>query len=165
VKKGAKLMSEQNTGQRGLWFEEFEIDQKVVTIGRTITETDVVAFAGLSGDYNQIHTDSEFCKSTNFGQRVAHGLLGLSIASGLIAQSGTLDGTVIAFREIDEWKFSYPIFIGDTIHVELIIKETKPFPRLGGGTVRILVKVINQREEVVMKGIWVALMASKPSEE
>jgi acyl dehydratase len=149
---------------RGLWFEEFEIDQSVISPGRTITEADVVSFAGLSGDYNQIHTDAEFTKTSPYGQRVAHGLLGLSIASGLVTQTGVLEGTIIAFREIDKWKFSKPVFIGDTIHVELIVKDKKAMPRLGGGTVIIQVNVVNQHGEVVMKGFWSALMLSKPDE-
>jgi 3-hydroxybutyryl-CoA dehydratase len=150
---------------RGMWFEEFELGLEVVSAGRTITETDVVLFAGLSGDYNQIHTDAEFCEATNFGQRVAHGLLGLSIASGLVAQTGALEGTVIAFREINEWKFTKAVFIGDTIHVKLTVVERKALPRIGGGSVKIQLDVINQNDEVVMKGYWTALMLSKPTNE
>jgi len=147
---------------RGLYFEEFEVGHKFVSSARTITENDIVWFAGLSGDYNQIHTDAEFSKTTPFGQRVAHGLLVTSIASGLIALSGLLEGTVLAFREINNWKFTKPTFIGDTIHVVTEILETKSLPRIGGGSVVILVDVLNQRNETVMKGKWTALMASKP---
>lgn len=156
-------MSTQQSGFRGLWFEDFEMGLSVVSAGRTITEADVVAFAGLSGDYNQIHTDVEFSKKTNFGRRIAHGLLGLSIASGLIAQTGALEGTVIAFREIDQWKFSKPVFIGDTIHVELSVVEKKAVERLGGGSVKIQVDVVNQDGDIVMKGYWTALILSKPT--
>lgn len=156
-------MSNNPSRSRGLWFEEFEIGLQVISAGRTITETDVVSFAGLSGDYNQIHTDAEFTKTTNFGQRVAHGLLGLSIASGLVAQTGALEGTVIAFRQIDEWKFSKAVFIGDTIHVALTVVERKALPRLGGGSVKIQLDVINQHDEVVMKGYWTALILSNPN--
>ncbi len=146
----------------GMWFEEFEVGQKIITPARTITESDIVSFAGLTGDYTQIHTDAEFSKGTAFGQRVAHGLLGLSIGLGLTTRTGVLEGTVIAFREISNWKFSAPIFIGDTIHSELNILETKAIPRLGGGSLSIEVAVKNQRDEITMKGIWVALVASKP---
>jgi 3-hydroxybutyryl-CoA dehydratase len=158
-------MGANSAAARGMWFEEFEPGLEVVSAGRTITETDVVMFAGLSGDYNQIHTDAEFCKGTNFGQRVAHGLLGLSIASGLVAQTGALEGTVIAFREIDEWKFSEAVYIGDTIHVKLTVVERKALPRIGGGSVKIQLDVINQHDKVVMKGFWTALMLSKPADE
>ena len=146
----------------GLYFEEFTVGQKIVTVGRTIAESDIFTFAGLSGDFNQIHTDAEFAKTTPFGQRVAHGLLGVAITSGLAMRTGVLEGTVIAFREINEWKFSKPVFIGDSIHAELTVSETKPLPRLGGGSVTIVFDVKNQKDETVMKGTWVVLVASKP---
>jgi acyl dehydratase len=147
---------------RGLWFEEFEVGQQIITAGRTISEGDIMAFSGLSGDYNQIHTNAEFASKTPFGQRVAHGLLTLSIASGLAMRTGILEGTVIAFREINNWKFISPIFIGDTIHAVLNIIETKAIPRLGGGSLIIEIIVKNQRDEVTMKGTWTALVANKP---
>jgi acyl dehydratase len=150
------------SSQRGMWFEEFEVGQQIITPGRTITENDIVSFAGLSGDYNQIHTNAEFAGETPFGQRIAHGLLGLSIASGLAMRTGILEGTVIAFREINNWKFSNPVFIGDTIYAELNIIEKKPIPRLGGGSLIIEIVVINQRDEITMKGTWTALVASEP---
>jgi 3-hydroxybutyryl-CoA dehydratase len=149
--------------QRGLWFEEFEAGQKVVTAGRTITESDIVSFAGMSGDYNQMHTDGEFAQKTPFGRRVAHGLLILSIASGLAMRTGVLEGTVIAFREINNWKFTSPVYIGDTIHAELNILETKAIPRVGGGSIMIEITVKNQKNETTMKGTWTALVASKPA--
>jgi acyl dehydratase len=150
------------SSQRGMWFEEFEIGQQIITPRRTITESDIVSFAGLSGDYNQIHTDAEFAGKTPFGQRVAHGLLGLSIASGLAMRTGVLEGTVIAFREINNWKFTNPILIGDTIHAELNIIETISIPRLRGGSLVIEIVVKNQREVVTMKGTWTVLVSNKP---
>lgn len=149
--------------RRGLYFEEFEVGQKIVTSARTVTESDVVTFAGLSGDYNQIHTDAEFSKNTPFGQRVAHGLLGLSIASGLAMRTGVLEGTVLAFREINEWKFVKPVFMGDTVHVEMHILETKALPRLTAGSILIEVELKNQHQEVVMKGKWTVLVLSNAS--
>ena len=149
--------------QQGLYFEDFQVGMEIKTACRTVTESDVVTFAGLSGDYNQIHTDAEFSRTTPFGQRVAHGLLGIAIASGLAMRTGVLEGTVLAFREINEWKFSRPVFIGDTIHVVMRVTETKPVPRLGGGSVAIAIEVKNQRDEIAMKGIWTVLVASKPS--
>jgi len=145
-----------------MWFEEFQVGQCVISPGRTITESDIVSFAGISGDYTQIHTDAEFSTKTPFGKRVAHGLLVLSVASGLATRTGLLEGTVIAFREITNWKFSLPVYIGDTIHVELNIIETRPVPRLKGGSVQIEIVVKNQRDEVTMKGTWNVLVASKP---
>jgi 3-hydroxybutyryl-CoA dehydratase len=147
---------------RGQYFEEFEVGQKIMTVGRTVADSDIFTFAGLSGDFNQIHTDAEFSKHTPFGQRVAHGLLGLSIASGLAMRTGILEGTVIAFREINSWKFIAPIFIGDTIHVEMDVVETKALPRIDGGSVVITLDVKKQSAETVMKGNWTVLVMSKP---
>ena len=104
---------------KGLFFEEFQVGQKGISTTRTVTEHDIMTFAGLSGDFNLIHVDAEFSKTTPFGQRIAHGLLGLSIASGLAVQTGVLGANVMAFREVGEWKFIKPIFIGDTVHVEM----------------------------------------------
>jgi len=145
----------------GLFFEDFQPGQKVTSVGRTITEHDIVTFAGLSGDFNQIHTDAEYARSTPFGQRIAHGLLGLAIASGLAVQTGILGANVIAFREVGEWKFVKPVFIGDTVHVEMEIMQTKAFPRLGGGLVTLSVHVNNQSNETSMKGLWTVLVKTR----
>jgi len=149
------------TRPRGRYFEEFEIGDVVETAARTVTETDIVLFAGLSGDYNQIHTDVEFTKGTRYGERVAHGLLGLSIASGLAAQLGLIEGTVEAFTGL-EWKFRGPILIGDTIRVRLEVKGKKEMSRLGGGFVTLDVAILNQRDETVQKGAWTALITGAP---
>jgi len=90
--------------------------------------------------------------------------LGMAIASGLAWQTGILDGTVIAFREVKEWKFVKPVFIGDTVHTELETIETKALPRIGGGSVTITLEVKNQSDEVCHRGTWVVLMMSKPKE-
>jgi 3-hydroxybutyryl-CoA dehydratase len=147
---------------RGKYFEEFEVGMTFDSPGRTITESDIVSFAGLSGDYTQIHTNAEYSKSTVVGERVAHGLLGIAIASGLASRTGVLEGTVLAFREIEYWKFVKPVFIGDTVHVSLKVEETKALQRLGGGLVNIELRLINQNDEVTMKGIWKVLFASVP---
>lgn len=147
----------------GLYFEEFNVGEKLTTEKRTVTEDDIMTFARVSGDDNRIHTDPEFSKTTIFGKQVAHGLLGLAIASGLAWQTGILDGTVIAFREVKEWKFIKPVFIGDTISVDLETIETKALPRMGGGSVTITLEVKNQNEEVCHRGVWTVLMMSRPS--
>jgi 3-hydroxybutyryl-CoA dehydratase len=146
---------------RGRYFEEFELGDIVVSASRTITEADIVTFAGLSGDFTQIHTDAEFARQGMFGQRVAHGLLGLSVASGQAAQLGLMEGTALAFRELT-WKFSLPIFIGDTIHIKATVAKLKALRRLGGGAVTLEMQVINQENKVVQRGEWVVLVASKP---
>ena len=157
-------MSANTSEIRGKWFEEFEVGMKVTSPGRTVTEADIVNFAGLSGDYNQIHVDAEFSKDQPFGQRVAHGLLVMSIISGLANQTGLIDRTVIAFREIDKWKFSKPVFIGDTVHVVLEVQETKAMAKLNGGVVVLKVSIFNQNDEVVQRGEWVVLIHNKPKE-
>lgn len=154
-------MSDASYKPRGRYFEDFEVGETIVTTGRTITESDIVAFAGLTGDYNQIHTDAQYAAGEMFGQRVAHGLLVLSIAMGLAVQTGFMERTVLAFRELD-WKFSLPAMIGDTIHVVLEVTAVKAMPRLGGGNVSLKASVINQEDKVVNRGNWFVLAKSRP---
>jgi acyl dehydratase len=146
----------------GLYFEEFSVGQSIKTIGRTISEDAIFSFAGLTGDFNQIHTDAAFASKTQFGQRIAHGLLGMSISVGLIMQTGLLEGTVLAFREIQDWRFVKPFFIGDTVHAILTISETKALPRIGGGSLIASVEARNQNDEVCQKGTLNLLVLSKP---
>ena len=146
---------------RGLYFEQYEIGMEITSQGRTITESDISAFAGLSGDYNQIHTDEVYASASAFGQRVAHGLLVTSIVSGLAVQTGFMEGTVIAFREISQWKFSNPVFIGDTITVVIKVINTKKMTRLNGGAVTFSLNVYNQNDTVVQRGEWVILLQSQ----
>lgn len=146
----------------GLYFEEFEVGQTTTTDGRTITEADVVNFAGVSGDFNPMHTNEAYAVSTPFGKRVAHGALVLSVATGLAYRMRFMEGTVLAFRSIDEWKFSAPVYLGDSIHCEVEVIETKPAKRMGGGIVTFAIKVINQAGNTVQKGNWSVIIASKP---
>jgi acyl dehydratase len=145
-----------------MYFAEFQVGQIFTSPGRTITERDIVNFAGLSGDFNLIHTDAEYCKTTQLKQRMAHGLLSLAIASGLAIRTGILEGTLLAFRKIVEWKFVEPVFIADTLHVDMEINQTKAFPHLSGGVVTITLRVINQNNRMVMKGVWTILVMSEP---
>lgn len=146
----------------GLYFEEFKVGEKIATGSRTVSEDDIMTFASLTGDNNRIHTDAEFSKAGPFGQRVAHGLLGLSLTLGLAWKTGILDGTVLAFREINEWKFIKPVFIGDALRADLNIIETKALPRIGGGSVVLEAELKNQKDEVCMKGKLTILVMSKP---
>lgn len=155
----------QFTGQRGLYFEELEVGAKIRSPARTITEADIVNFAGISGDFNSIHTDQVYAKGTMFGGRIAHGLLVLSIASGLSFRTGFLEGTVMAWRDISQWKFSKNVNIGDTVHVTIEVENKKPMPRLGGGSIQLKVKVNNQLDETVMQGTWSILVQSKPEDD
>jgi len=155
-------MTQPTSLRQGLYFEEFSVGQSIVSVARAVTESDIVSFAGLSGDYNIIHTDAVHASKTTFGQRIAHGLLCMAIASGLANRTGVIEGTAIAFREIRNWKFSQPVFIGDTIHIQMDVTETKHMPRLNGGMVALQMSVINQDDHVVMKGTWIILVESQP---
>jgi acyl dehydratase len=151
--------------RQGLYFEEFEVGQSITSVGRAVTEADVVGFAALTGDWTAIHTDAVYAARHPFGQRVAHGLLGLSIASALAARLGFIEGTVLALREIRDWKFSLPIYLGDTIHIRATVHETRPMPRLGGGLVSFKVEIINQDDQVIQRGTWVLLIESAAPEQ
>jgi acyl dehydratase len=145
---------------RGMYFEEFEVGLEIQTAARTITEADIVNFAGLSGDFNFIHTNAQAASETPFGQRVAHGMLVASIATGLSVQQGFIDGTTLAFRELT-WKFTKPVFIGDTVRVQVKVTDTKAMARLGGGLVTFEARVVNQKDDVVHKGEWKMLIKSR----
>jgi acyl dehydratase len=144
---------------RGLYFEDITEGMSVRSPGRTITEADIVLFSALSGDWNQLHTDAEYAKSTPFGERIAHGLLGLAVASGLASRLGFLEGTVEAFLSLD-WKFKAPIRIGDTVHLEASVARKREMPGLGGVVV-FDVTLLNQKGEVVQKGQWTVLVKKK----
>ena len=146
---------------RGRYFEAFEVGEAIETPARTITEADVVTFAGLSGDYNPLHTDAEFAKETMFGERVAHGLLGLSVVSGLAWRTGFMEGTADALISV-ETKFRNPVKFGDTIRARFEVKQKKAMKRLGGGFVTFNVVVLNQRDETIQKGDWTVLIRSAP---
>lgn len=145
------------------YFEDFTEGMIFHTAGRTVTEADIVNFAGLSGDFNPIHTNAVYAAGTMFGKRVAHGLLGLAIASGLAVQLGFMGDKVEAFLDL-EWKFRQPIFIGDTIRAEITVSETKPARRLGGGIVSFDVVLLNQDDKQTGRGTWRILFKSKPQE-
>lgn len=148
---------------RGQYFEEFEIGAKVTSPGRTITEADILWFAGLSGDFNELHTNVEFAKETPFGRPIAHGLLCLSVASGLASRLGFIEGTAIAFRSL-EWKFKAPVFAGDTIRVVAEASEKRAIRAIGGGMVTFKVSLLNQRDETVQEGTWSVLVKSRPAD-
>ena len=134
----------------GLCFEDLQVGDEYQSPGRTVTEADIVIFAGLSGDYNVLHTDAEHMKSSVFGERIAHGLLGLSIQHGLLTRGmpDLNDERFIALK----WKFRGPIKIGDTLRVRGRIASKKEADEPGWGMIRMERQVINQRDEVVQEG-------------
>ncbi len=132
----------------GLYFEEFETGATTTSRGRTITEADIVSFAGLTGDYMELHTNEEFAKTTKYGRRIAHGALVFSISMGLATRMNLLDDTLLALAGIDKLRFVAPVFIGDTIHLEKKVMERK---EMGAemGAVTFESRVVNQRGELV----------------
>lgn len=144
----------------GHYYEDYQTGQTMVTRGRTITESDLVQFGALTGDFNPMHFDAEYMAGHMLGRRVAHGMLVMSYAVGQAYQLGFMEQTVLSFRAVD-MKFSAPVYIGDTIHVELQVKEKKGARRLGGGIVTLDVRIINQEGKAVQKGEWVVLIMAK----
>jgi len=134
-------------------FGDIEEGDTTVTQGRTITEADVTNFAGVSGDFNHLHTDAERMGESMFGERIAHGMLVVSAATGLLWQERSPEEreAVVAFYGIDELRFRQPTYVGDTIRVETEVLETRRKDEgPGNGTVRTAVEVGNQRDQTVV---------------
>ena len=151
--------------EQQIYFEDMEIGDKVVSVGRTITEADIVSFAGLTGDYNTLHTDAEFAKGSIAGQRLAHGMLPLTCSSGLFTRTSynqAMMAQMAALTEIN-WKFKKPVLIGDTIHVEQeVIEKADPRPESDMGKVTFLRTIFNQRGEIVQQGEFKQLIRKYP---
>ena len=133
----------------GLYFEDFETSGDLVTRGRTVTEADVTAFAGLTGDFTELHTNEEFARTTRFGRRIAHGALVFSISMGLATRTNVLDDTLVAFAGVDKLRFVEPVFIGDTIHLVKRVVERREMGT-GQGTVEFESRVMNQKGALVL---------------
>jgi len=146
---------------KGRYFDEFTEGEVIYTANRTVTEADVVAFAGLSGDFNALHTDQVMMEGSPFKQRIAHGMLVASIATGLANQAGVFEGTTLALLGMSA-KWPAPVFFGDTIHLEITVtgkKASSSKPDRGIVTVTKVAK--NQRGEAVMESEWTVLMKKK----
>ncbi len=140
-----------------VYFDDLEPGQEIRTARRTITEADIVAFAGLSGDYHALHTDAVEASEGPYGRRIAHGLLSLSVASGLVARLGLFERSIVAFRELT-CKFRKPVFAGDTVHTIVRVHSTKALERMGGGLAELEVRMYNQEDELVHNGMWQVVM-------
>lgn len=134
------------------YLEDLHAGDVFTSAARTITESDVVAFAGLSGDFNPIHTDVEFARDTPYGQRVVYGLLGLAMLTGLLDRTGLFSGSAIAMLGIRDWTFTAPMFIGDTIRFRLTITDVRRTSSGDRGVVKRHFELLNQRDEVVQQG-------------
>ncbi len=149
---------------RGQYFEAFAVGQHLVTARRTITEAGVVAFAGLSGDFNPLHTDEVYGLTTPFGGRIAHGLLVVAVGSGLVNQARWFEGTTIALLELTA-RFVRPVHFGDTVRQAHAVVEAKPTSRPDRGVVTFAATILNQRDEPVVEGQHVLMLRRRsPSE-
>jgi len=142
---------------RGLTYDQFKLGDIYTSQRRTVTESDVVAFAGLSGDYNPLHTDAEFGRQTPFGERIAHGMLVASMATGMANWTGVFKGTTVALLE-QIIRYKGAVRFGDTVHLELEVIEKKETSKPDRGVVRFAARVRNQADEVVQDGEWTLLM-------
>jgi acyl dehydratase len=130
------------------YFEDYELNSTATSGTRTITEADIVNFAGLSGDFHELHMSEEFARRGPFGRRIAHGALVFSISTGLTIQMGESE-SIIAFYGVDKLRFTHPTFIGDTIRVSKVVieKQAKDDKR---GVVAFETRVINQDDQTVV---------------
>lgn len=142
---------------RGLMFDQFNVGDVFETQGRTVTEADTVNFAGISGDYNPLHTDEEFGKATPMGGRIAHGVLAVAISTGQANQLGIFEGTTIALMS-QSARYLAPVRFGDTIHLELKVAEKKESSKPDRGTITFEANVVNQLGKTVIEGQWVCLI-------
>ncbi len=143
----------------GRYFDDWIDKEEFETRSRTITETDVVMFAAMTGDYNELHTDGEAATGNQFGRRIAHGLLGLSISHGLLFRTGFLDGTAIAFLGIEEWNFLSPIYFGDTIRAKVSVAGKMPSKsKKDRGVIRLYLELVNQDNAIVQSGYKTLMM-------
>lgn len=145
-----------------LYLDDLHAGQTFVTPGRTITEADVVSFAAWTNDNNEVHTNAEYAKGTRYGQRIVHGMLGASLCLGLIARTGVFEGSAVALLGIDEWKFTAPVFIGDTLTLTVEILSTRPTSSGEYGIVERYLTLRNQQGETVQQGRMDVMVLAKP---
>lgn len=146
---------------RGKCIEEFTVGQVDESRGRTVTETDVVTFSWVSGDVNPMHTDAVHSAKSPVGQRIAHGALGLSMATGLSASLGYLEGTAVAGLGVDEWKFLKPIFFNDTIYLRATVLEARPTSKTDRGILLRRMELLNQHGDVVQRGLMTTMVLTR----
>lgn len=141
--------------------EDFVVGEVSTSQCRTVTETDVVTYSWVSGDFNPMHTDDLYARRSPVGARIAHGTLGMSIATGLSARMGDFDGTAIAALGVFDWEFLGPIFIGDTIHLRTTIRAARVTSKPDRGVVERLMELINQDDQVVQRGVMKTMVYSR----
>ncbi|MCP4424502.1 MAG: dehydratase [Chloroflexi bacterium] len=138
-------------------FNEFNLGDCYESQGRTVTEADVVAFAGLSGDFNPLHTNAQFAQSTPFGERIAHGMLVMAMATGMANWTGIFEGTTIALME-QVIRYRGAVKFGDTVHLQLEVLEKKETSKPNRGVVKFAARMLNQDDGLVIDSDWTLLM-------
>lgn len=142
---------------KGKKYDEFSVADEFMTASRTITEGDVSLFAGLSGDFNPLHTDEEYAKKTPFEGRVAHGILSLAVATGLANQLGIFEGTTIALINMTI-RFTGVVKFNDTIRLKLTVADKKETSKPDRGVVIFDFNVLNQEDKNVLEGQWIIML-------
>jgi len=143
--------------RHGFTFDQLNIGDHYVCQARTVTEADTVNFAGLSGDYNPLHTDQTYGETTPFGGRIAHGMLVLAIATGQANQLGIFEGTTIALLQ-QTVKYVGAVKFGDTVHLEFKVVDKKESSKPDRGILTIETTVLNQDDKAVIEGQWVLML-------
>ena len=145
---------------RGRFYEELELGVSYTTAQRTVTEADIVNFAGLSGDFNPLHTDERFARTTPFGTRIAHGMLVASIATGLANQSGLFEGTTVALLE-QTIRYKGATKPGDTVALRLTVQDKRETKKPDRGIVTFRAEVIGEEDATLLDGEWILMMRCK----
>ena len=153
------------TQPRGKYFEDFAIGEVFETPRRTITNTDIVNFACLSGDFNEVHTNWEYAKTTPFGEPIAHAPLIYAVMGGLNYAAGVNDGTLLAVIGIDEWRMLKPVLHGDTVHMRSTVLEARPTSKPGRGIVKVKREFVNQKDEVVQTMLATFMYKCRPEDQ
>ena len=145
-------MSKDRTAQADLYFDDFELDMRWCTCERTVTADDILTFAKVSGDFGSLHLDEEYCRRRSiYGTRVAHGIFGLAIVTGLLRTTGMTEKTLLALAGV-RWSMRLPIMVGDSLHVQACVKQKRAMSREDRGVVLFDASLVNQRSEVVQRG-------------
>ena len=144
------------------WYEDFEVGARFVTDARAVTDDDIGAFAEVSGDRNPLHLDEAYAAERGYGGRIAHGALGLAIATGLANQTGLTRGTLLAFLGLD-WNFRKPLRPGDTVRLEIEVASKRETSRADRGLVRLAMALVDEAGARIQDGNWTILVARRES--
>lgn len=148
--------------RQSLYFDDVEVGDEFMSSSRTISEADVMQFAGLTGDMNELHTSEKYAQSTSYGTRIAHGMLTLSMANGLYVRMELFPNSV--FLGIDNWKFLKAVRLGDTIQVRFRIEDKRATKDGRRGIVGMKYEVCNQNDEIVAEGVLRRMVGRRPEE-